>query len=283
MTQSNSILMIDRIDALPAARAWICDIWGVIHDGVAAYPPAVAACVRFREAGGRIIFLTNAPRPREGVIAQLNGLGVPSSAYDAVLTSGDVTREILRTWQAIPTVHIGPARDLTLFHGLDVPLTDAGRAERILCSGLYDDTTETPENYREVLSALAARGVEMLCANPDVKVDRGGKIIYCAGAVAQAYAALGGVVSYAGKPYAPVYDTAMKMLAEWLGGDVSRAEVTAIGDGIHTDIPGGLLAGLRTVYVASAIHLDGPVTQAALEGLFPEPSQRPHAAMQRLA
>jgi HAD superfamily hydrolase (TIGR01459 family) len=281
---AKTISILSGIGAMqPPARAWICDIWGVIHNGVAAFPAAVEACVTFRAGGGHVIFVSNAPRPSDGVVLQLNALGVPKSAYDAVLTSGDVTRERLADWQHSPTLHIGPQRDLTLFAGLDIPLVDRAQAQRVLCSGLYDDTIETPQHYRELLSELAQRKVPMLCANPDIKVDRGGKIIYCAGAVAGLYAELGGVVDYAGKPHAPIYVTAREMLKQLAGRELTNLEIVAIGDGIHTDIPGGIAAGFRTVYVSSAIHLDAPMTPEALRALFPNPADQPDVAMEQLA
>ena len=265
------------------ARAWICDIWGVLHNGVAAFQPAVDACTKFRADGGYVILVTNAPRPANGVIKQLAGLGISPEAYDRVLTSGDVTREILGTWGAQPTLHIGPERDLTLFDDLAITLTNAARAERVLCSGLYDDTTETAEHYRTTLQELAARSVPMLCANPDIKVDRGGRIIYCAGAVAQLYEEMGGKVAYAGKPYSPIYDAARQMIADIAGRTIEATDILAIGDGVHTDIPGGLAHGMRTVYVASAIYLHEPMTPPALEKLFPDRNQRPQFAMEALA
>jgi HAD superfamily hydrolase (TIGR01459 family) len=264
------------------SRAWICDIWGVIHNGVAAYPAAVAACRAFRADGGRIVYVTNAPRPAAGVIAQLDGLGVPDDAYDAVLTSGDVTRTMLDGWADVPTLHIGPPRDLGLFEGKGVPLVEAPGASRVLCSGLYDDTAETPETYRPVLAELAQRKVPMLCANPDLKVDRGGNIIYCGGAVAALYAELGGAVTYAGKPYAPIYEAACGLINAAAGETVPRADILAIGDGVLTDIPGGIAGGFRTIYVASAIHLDDALTSAAVARLFPDPASRPTAAMSAL-
>ncbi len=262
-----------------AARAWICDIWGVIHNGVAAYPAAVAACRAFRADGGRIVFVTNAPRPAAGVVAQLDALGVPREAYDAVLTSGDVTRTMLGGWAGVPALHIGPPRDLGLFEGKGVPLVEAAGASRVLCSGLYDDTTETPETYRPLLAELAQRNVPMLCANPDLKVDRGGKIIYCGGAVAALYAELGGAVAYAGKPYAPIYAAACELINAATGETVPRTDILAIGDGVLTDIPGGIAGGFRTIYVASAIHLEGALTSAAVAALFPDPAAQPTAAM----
>jgi HAD superfamily hydrolase (TIGR01459 family) len=265
------------------SRAWICDIWGVLHNGVATYPAAVAACRAFRADGGRVVLVTNAPRPSPGVVAQLDALGVPHDAYDAVLTSGDVTRNILDDWTGVPTLHIGPPRDLTLFDGKSVPLVMAPSATRVLCSGLYDDTTETPETYRTMLAALATRRVPMLCANPDLKVDRGGTIIYCGGAVAALYAELGGTVMYAGKPYAPIYSAACALIDKAAGETVARSDILAIGDGVLTDIPGGIAGGFRTIYIASTIHLDGPLTSEAVIKLFPSPGSRPTAAMSVLA
>ena len=284
MQRCSVIPILDRLGALqPRARAWICDIWGVIHNGAEAFPAAVEACVSFRAGGGRIILVSNAPRPSDGVVAQLGALGVPRSAYDAVLTSGDVARAMLRGWRGVPTLHIGPERDLTLFKGLGVPLVGPPEAARVLCSGLTDDTVETPETYRQMLGALAVRHLPMLCANPDIKVDRGGKIIYCGGAIAALYAELGGRVEYAGKPYPAIYATARAMLKEMTGQDIALTDVMAIGDGVHTDIAGGISAGMRSIYIASPIHAQGALTIAALDRLFPVEALRPTAAMDALA
>jgi HAD superfamily hydrolase (TIGR01459 family) len=279
---SESLILSDLRTLQPAARAWICDIWGVLHNGVAVYAAAVEACRNFRRDGGGVILVSNAPRPSSGVVAQLDTLGVPHDAYDGVLTSGDVTRAMLDGWVGIPTLHIGPERDVALFAGKAIPRVDATLAERILCSGLYDDTTETPENYRALLCGLVTRGCPMLCANPDLKVDRGGKIIYCGGAVAALYAELGGVVAYAGKPHAAIYETARAMIARAAGAAIADADILAIGDGVLTDIPGGIAAGLRTVYIASAIHLDAALTAHAVAGLFPDARARPTMAMDAL-
>lgn len=267
----------------PQPGAWICDIWGVVHNGVVAFPAAIDACIRFRERGGRILLVSNAPRPSDSVAAQLEALAVPLTAYDAILTSGDVTRAALRNWAGTPTLHIGPERDLALFTGLDIPLVGSSRAERILCSGLYDDTREIPEDYRDILKAAADQALPMLCANPDIKVDRGGKIVYCAGAVAKFYEELGGAVEYAGKPHPPIYKMASRMLADMDAGEPASGDVMAIGDGVHTDIAGGLRAGLRTTYISSAIHHDGALDGAAILRLFPDAADRPHFAMSALA
>ena len=284
MTAQTQIPIVASIaTATPAARAWICDIWGVLHNGVSVYPAALDACLKFRAAGGRIVLVSNAPRPFSGVIAQLDDFASPRTAYDAVLTSGDVTRDIIRDWIGIPTLHIGPERDLGLFTERAVPRVAAPAAERILCSGLYDDTMETPENYRDLLTGLAGRKVPMLCANPDIKVDRGGRIIYCAGAIADLYSDLGGQVAYAGKPHAAIYATARALIEQAAGKAVPLASTLAIGDGVLTDIPGGIQAGMPTVYIASAIHHDGDLTPATLATLFPDLTCRPTFAMQNLA
>jgi HAD superfamily hydrolase (TIGR01459 family) len=284
MPLNSEIPILSNLAALqPRGQAWICDIWGVLHNGVEVYPSAVAACRNFRADGGRVILVSNAPRPSVGVVAQLDTLGVPRDAYDAVLTSGDVAQAMLAHWIGIPTLHIGPERDRTLFDGKDIPRVEAAIAKRILCSGLYDDTTETPASYRTLLTDLAQRGCPMLCANPDLKVDRGGKIIYCGGAVAALYAELGGQVTYAGKPHAAIYDTARAMIVAAASATIPDTDILAIGDGVLTDIPGGIAAGLRTVYVSSAIHVDGALTAAALTTLFPVVAARPTVAMDRLA
>lgn len=284
MTNDQATPILSRLsDFAPDARAWICDIWGVLHNGVSVFQPAVAACRDFRATGGRVVLVSNAPRPAASVIAQLDALGIPRDAYDAVLTSGDVTRDLLDAWAGRPTLHIGPERDWPLFDGKDIPRVPAAAASAILCSGLYDDTTETPETYRVLLSALAARGVPMLCANPDLKVDRGGRIIYCGGAVAALYSELGGPVTYAGKPHPAIYTTARALIAKAAGETVPDSAILAIGDGVLTDIPGGIAAGMRTIYIASAIHLGGPLTTATLAALFPDPATRPTAAMDVLA
>ena len=268
----------------PTAEVWFLDIWGVLHGGFKPFASAVAACIAFRKSGGHVILVSNSPRPRGGVIAQLNGIGVDPFAYDDVITSGDVSRRLIAEVAGRLALHIGPPRDLPLFDGLGVKLTDADRAETIFCTGLYDDECETPLNYADQLQRLHARGVDMICANPDIKAERGGKIIYCAGAIAQAYERLGGKVRYAGKPYAPIYDAALDIAARLRGGTVEKARVLAIGDGIVTDIRGASNFGVRSVYIASAVNLtrSTPLSEAA-EALFANEPVKPIAVMTALA
>jgi HAD superfamily hydrolase (TIGR01450 family) len=271
MTPNANIPIIKNVASLPLAKAWICDIWGVLHNGVDVYLSAVDACRQFRRAGGIVILVSNAPRPSSGVLRQFESLGIGNDVYDIVLTSGDVTRTMLQQY-------VG-----TLFDGLNIPRVNANDAKFILCSGLFDDTRETPDNYNELLNPLVARHVPMLCANPDVKVDRGGTIIYCAGAVAERYTELGGQVAYAGKPHAPIYQVAYAEIERIHGKKMALSDILAIGDGVETDIRGGVKAGLRTLYVTSAIHMASPLEQQGLANLFPNSAMRPSAATERLA
>lgn len=277
--------IIASIAALAAdTDAWLVDIWGVIHNGVAPFDAATAACATFRAQGGTVLLLSNAPRPWTSVVDALDRLGVPRQSWDAIVTSGDAARGLLAEWSGKKVYHLGPERDLPLLAGLDLERVTPEQAEGIVCSGLFDDTTETPDDYRDILALLLARGLPMICANPDLKVERGDRIIYCAGAIAAAYAEIGGNVVYAGKPHLPIYDAADARIAALRGAPVPRRRLLAIGDGVKTDILGAARAGIRSVYVASGIHLSGArLDQAALASLFPLPDTRPVAAMTALA
>jgi HAD superfamily hydrolase (TIGR01459 family) len=263
--------------------AFVCDIWGVIHNGVAAYPQAVEACLKFRAAGGIVVLLTNAPRPAGAVEVQLAKLAVPRQAYDAVVTSGDLTRSLIADRAGAPLFHLGPERDRGLFEGLDVRCVEAEAAEVVVCSGLFDDTRETPEDYRARLAGLAARRLPMICANPDIVVERGTQLVYCAGALAALYEELGGKVVYAGKPHLPIYERVSEVVATIKGRAVPSSRMLAIGDGIKTDIEGALRAGMRAVFVASAVHVEEPLEEATLPALFEGAAGRPVAAMRALA
>ena len=268
----------------PTADVWFLDIWGVLHNGVKPYAAAVDACIAFRKSGGHVVLVSNSPRPRDGVIKQLGGIGVDPNAYDDVITSGDVSRALIADIAPGPVLHIGPKRDLPLFDALNVALVDGTTAKVAVCTGLFDDEHETPDDYTKLLSGLSDAGVPMICANPDIKAERGGRIIYCAGAVALAYQALGGVVRYAGKPHAPIYDAALGIAARLCGSDITTSRVLAIGDGIATDIRGASDAGIRSVYVASGVHLTRgmPLIEAA-ELLFAAEPVKPVAVMTALA
>ena len=269
-------------DLTTGREAWLTDIWGVMHNGVEPFAAASDACTRFRLSGGTVLLLSNAPRPAESVAAQLDRIGVPRFAWDAILTSGDAARALVGAYASKPVFALGPERDLSLYEGLGITLSDAGDAEAVSCTGLFDDEIETPDDYAELLADFAARNLPMVCANPDLTVERGSKIIYCAGALASAYEKLGGRVAYAGKPYLPVYDMALALIEKIKGKQVPREKILAIGDGIRTDIEGAAGASIDSVFVASGVHAPGGLTSETLAELFPSPAIRPIAAMPSL-
>lgn len=239
----------------------LCDVWGVLHDGTRGHVAAGKALIRFRGLPGlrprRVILVSNAPRPWQGVQKILDGYGVPREAYDAILTSGDLTRRLIAEHPGERVYHLGPERDAPVFDRLDLTLVPAAEAQRIVCTGLFDDDTETAEDYRETLAAFRQRKVPMICANPDLVVERDKKLIPCAGLIAQAYEAIGGAVVYAGKPYRPVYETALAMAGEldrMPAPDVRRT--VAVGDAIRTDIAGAAGYGIPSVLVARGIHAE---------------------------
>lgn len=265
-------------------KAWLCDVWGVLHEGVAAFPQAIEACRAFRGQGGEIVLISNSPRPSDPLLEHLEQAGVPRDCFDALVTSGDVTRGFVETYAGAPVFHLGPERDKVFFDGLAVEFAPAGRASAVVCTGFFDEDHETPEDYDAMLAAFAARGVPMICANPDLYVERGPKLLPCAGLLAQRYAALGQTVLQAGKPYAPIYDLALKKLSKPL----HRRDLLAIGDGIDTDIKGACEQGIDAIYIASRVHIEdaverGAIGQEALERLFAGRPFRPYGAMLRLA
>jgi len=244
----------------PLARDYdvlFCDVWGVVHNGVAAFADACTALTRHRETGGTVILITNAPRPDSAVRRILDRLGVPHSAYDAIVSSGDVTRGIVAARLNESVFHLGPQRDLPIFADLDIRFAPLEAADYVVCSGLFDDTKETPESYREMLAAMHARSLFMVCANPDIVVERGETLVYCAGALADAYAALGGNVLYCGKPHAPIYEAAIAKAASLRGGTPPPlARVLAIGDSVRTDLAGAASFGLDCLFVTSGLHAE---------------------------
>lgn len=278
-----AIPIITRIqDLQPAPVAWLCDIWGVLHNGVAAFSAAVDACRAYRRQGGIVVLVSNAPRPAAAVAMQLTKLGVPQDAYDQILTSGDVTRELLVAWKGRAIHHIGPVRDLGIFEALDLKFCGLTDADAIVCTGLFDDTTETAEDYRSRFAIGRQRDLPMLCANPDIHVERGGQLVQCAGALAELYGAMGGTVHYAGKPHPEVYATAIGRISAIAGRPVGRNELLAIGDGVNTDIKGAAAERISSVYIASTVHLKAPFGAASVADLFAARSFAPTAAMPAL-
>ncbi len=237
---------------------FICDVWGVLHNGLAPYPGVPECLLQLRRLGKPVILLSNAPRPSASVSRQLADLGYvagPDGHYDRLITSGDATRSaIANGYYGVTLLHIGPERDLPLLEGLDIECGNVSNSQFALCTGLYDDETQTPEDYRPLLGDLLARDLPMVCANPDDIVMRGGKQIYCAGAVARAYEAMGGAVISFGKPYPGVYRLCLDAMQEILGHGVSPSRVLAIGDGLYTDIFGGQSAGMATLFLSGGIH-----------------------------
>jgi HAD superfamily hydrolase (TIGR01459 family) len=283
---TETIPVIDAIAPLGKSyAAWLVDIWGVMHNGMRAFPPAVEATRRYREQGGIVILLSNSPRPSEGLQQQLRSLGVSDQSYDATVSSGDLTRHELAKHAGARIFHLGPERDLPIFKDLDLTLVDAGQAELVVCTGLFNDETETPEDYEGLLRELAERKLTMLCANPDHLVERGHDLVYCAGALAHLYEEDGGEVIYAGKPYAPIYELSEETIAGIAGRKVARSEILAIGDGIRTDMAGAADFGLDAVFVASGLHVapggEG-LDDLRLVELF-EGRKPPRAAMPTLA
>lgn len=287
MTQAFSdIPVISGIrEVADTADVWLVDVWGVMHNGVTAFAAAADACAKFRAAGGYVVLLTNAPRPGPAVVRQISRIGVPQNAYDAVLSSGDVTRGLVTEWRDKQIHHLGPDRDRGIFEGIDIKYATSIEADIVVVTGLLDDETETPADYEITLKSLLRRNIAMLCANPDLKAERGDRIVYCAGAIAEAYEKLGGDVVYAGKPHLPIYELAMHMISEGRGEPTGKDRVIAIGDGLKTDIAGAAAAGLRSVFVASGLHVGHgqALSPQFVSELFEDsPLARPIAAMQTL-
>lgn len=239
--------------------AVLCDLWGVLHNGKAAYPEAVAALQKFRENGGSVLLLTNAPRPFSGVAAQLEKLGAPKDCYDRIVTSGDASQAAVAAGLFGSKVyHVGPERDLPFFDDhngapLAVERVALDEADSIICTGLWDDQTETPEDYRQLIAEGVNKGLSMLCVNPDIQVDVGEKRIYCGGAIAQAYAEAGGEVHYFGKPHAPIYAMSRQILTDLRAEIVDDTRILAIGDGVLTDVPGAIGEGLDCLFVSGGL------------------------------
>ena len=244
----------DRYDAI------LCDIWGVLHNGVDSFPQAAQALASFRRRGGVVVLITNAPRPSALVHRELLKLGIPRNAFDAIVTSGDVTIGLIEERINVPVLHIGPARDFGLFDsaaeasGRQPTLASLEEARYALCTGLRNDDTETPDDYEAELHVMADRLMPMICANPDVVIHRGADLVYCAGALARRYEDIGGSVIYAGKPYLPIYRRALALAERACGRAIDRRRVLAIGDGMVTDIAGAAGAGLDALFVTHGIH-----------------------------
>lgn len=245
---------IDNLDEIAGRyRAIFCDVWGVLHNGVAPFDGAVEALRRARGNGVRVVLITNAPRPTKGVREQLDIIGVADDCWDRIVTSGDVTRTLIGEGPR-RVFHIGPERDLMLYDGLDVELVEEFEASAVVCTGLFDDDTETPDDYAPMLARLRMRNLPFVCANPDIVVERGDRLIWCAGALARDYGQLGGRTQIAGKPHRPIYEAALDTASQLIGEKIDASQVLAIGDGVMTDVKGAADNGIDVLYVSGGIH-----------------------------
>lgn len=233
--------------------AVLCDLWGCYHDGLRPYPAAMDALRRYRARGGTVILLTNAPRPAQSVARFLAGIGADAATWDAIVSSGEACQKALSSGAHGVRIHyVGPGRDLHMLEEAGLAPAPLDEAEAILCTGLRDDSRETPADYAGEIAAWGARGLTMLCANPDIVVDRGAERLWCAGALARDYEAAGGPVVWFGKPHLPVYARCREVLAE-MGRPLPDGRILAIGDGIGTDVAGAARAGLDCVFVSGGL------------------------------
>ncbi len=264
----------------------LSDVWGVVHNGVAAFQHSCQALAEARKAGATVVLITNSPRPAPGVIEQLKVLGVSDDTYDRIVTSGDVTRHLIAEGPK-KVFLLGPERDMPLFDGLDVEVVSAEEAQAIVCTGFFDDEKEVPEDYTDMLTAWVERDVPFICANPDLVVERGHRIIPCAGAVAAYYEQLGGKTRIAGKPHFPIYDASLAAARE-ARGEFDKSKVLAIGDGMPTDVRGALSQGLDLLYISAGIHVaeytvNGETDEAILQAWLKSENAAPKFWMPRLA
>ncbi len=231
-----------------------CDVWGVIHNGCKSFDAPCAALARWRVERGPVILISNSPRPSKAVVRQLQHLGVPDLAWSAVVTSGDATRALLAERSPGPAWRIGPDRDALLYDGLGLRFAEIERAAFISCTGLFDDENDSLEDYRSDLLLGVKRRLEMICANPDKVVQRGDKIVMCAGALADFFVTLGGRVVMAGKPFEPIYRLSFNRADAMSGHVVDHSRILAIGDGIATDLIGAKAQQLDALFVGSGVH-----------------------------
>lgn len=265
--------------------ALVCDVWGVLHNGRVPFLAAADALRAFRDRRGPVVLLSNAPRLVGTLMKQFEHIGVPTDCFDAVVTSGVAARSELAArarGRKLAMFHLGPERDRDVFEGLDVENVSANEAEVVLCTGLFDDDHETPDDYAGRLAELKERSLTMLCANPDIVVQRGGQLIYCAGALAREYEKIGGEVIYFGKPHPAIYDLTLETMRKTCGRTVTR--VLAVGDGMATDLAGANAMGFDALFVAHGIHAAelGEMTHETLAQLFEKTGVRARAAMREL-
>ena len=270
--------VVDGIDVV------LSDIWGVVHNGLVAFPEACDALHNFRARGGTVILITNAPRPADSVQRQLRKLGIADETYDAIVSSGDLARHFVADHPGRKMFWLGPERDNSIYRGLDPVLAPLEHADYIVCTGLFDDETESAEDYRAMMMQARERKLTLVCANPDIVVERGDRLIYCAGAIAELYRELGGEVIFYGKPHRPIYERAMALATERRGQPTSLDRVLAIGDSVRTDLTGALGFGIDCLFLTRGIHSEefegiDQLDPASVKELFGHP---PRALMREL-
>ena len=259
--------LLDGYDVL------FCDVWGVVHNGRTAYVEGCAALHRFRERGGTVILVSNAPRTAPVVADILASKNVPDNCWDAIISSGDLARNHSTERGFAEVHHIGPERDLDVFDNSGLTRVALNDAAAIFCTGLIHDRHETGEDYRPRLEPALENGLPFVCANPDLVVDVGGDLLPCAGAIAKVYEDMGGDVFWAGKPYAPAYAAAMDRASRLRGDKVEKQRILAIGDSVRTDIAGAAAYGIDVLFIGQGIHRDmvmpsGQLVESALTTLF---------------
>lgn len=272
--------------------AVVSDVWGVVYDGTEGEPEANEALARARASGRPVILLSNAPKPSHVVAKGLVKRGVAADAFDAMITSGDIARREARALGADRRMyHLGPRADRITVEDLPHPRAERPEeADFILCTGLADEERLAVPAHAGLLQKAAERGVPMLCANPDVVVQRMGEMAPCAGAVAAVYEEIGGPVTRLGKPEAIAYEACFARFGELGHGGIDPGRVLAIGDGLATDIAGAARFGLKALFIGDGIHrpdlpheTEPPAAwQAAVVGLMNGHRHAPLAAMRRL-
>jgi len=271
-------------DLVDGVEVILSDIWGVVHNGLESFPEACAALHTYRQRGGTVILITNAPRPADSVQRQLRKLGVADETYDAIVSSGDLTRNFVADHPGKKIFWIGPDRDSSIHRGLDAVMAPLEQADYIVCTGLFDDETESAEDYRAMLLQAREHKLPLICANPDIVVERGDRLIYCAGAIAELYRELGGEAIFYGKPHRPIYERAMALATERRGRPTSLDRVLAIGDSVRTDLTGALGFGIDCLFLTRGIHSEefegiDQFDPASVKELFGHP---PRALMREL-
>jgi HAD superfamily hydrolase (TIGR01459 family) len=280
-----SLRFVERLrDLVGGVEVVLSDIWGVVHNGLEAFPEACEALHSFRSKGGTVILITNAPRPADSVRRQLHKLHVADETYDAIVSSGDLTRHFVADHPGKKMFWLGPERDSSIHRGLDTVVAPLEQADYIVCTGLFDDETESAEDYRGMMLQARERKLPLVCANPDIVVERGDRLIYCAGAIAELYRELGGEVIFYGKPHRPIYERAMALAAQRRGHPAELSRVLAIGDSVRTDLAGAHGFGIDCLFVTRGIHSEefegvDQLDPASVRELFGHP---PRALMREL-